>query len=127
MERTHWQVRELRGSLKHEALRVSEMAELLVRKNTVTPVAVWRLLARALHEGDRPLMETWMDRNTGRDRNPGNDPNVPADDRGREAQDRPKPSAKRGGAESPVDSIHVDAPKQQDNARGHRTGRTDNS
>lgn len=38
----------------------------------------------------------------------------------REGQDRAKPSAKAGGAKSPVDSMHVDAPKQQDNARGHR-------
>ncbi len=38
----------------------------------------------------------------------------------REGQDRAKPSEKAGGARSPVDSMHVDAPKQQDNARGHR-------
>jgi hypothetical protein len=68
-----------------------------------------------------------MDRNAGRDRNPGKDANVPAEDKGREAQDRAKPSGKRGGAESPVDSMHVDAPKQQDNARGHRAPRGDNS
>ena len=38
----------------------------------------------------------------------------------REGQDRAKPSEKAGGAKSPVDSMHVDAPKQQDNARGHK-------
>ena len=37
-----------------------------------------------------------------------------------EGQDRAKPSEKAGGARSPVDSMHVDAPKKQDNARGHR-------
>jgi hypothetical protein len=55
-----------------------------------------------------------------RERNPGRDPVVPSEDSGREAQDRSKPSASRGGAESAVDSMHVDAPKRQDNARGHR-------
>jgi hypothetical protein len=34
----------------------------------------------------------------------------------REGQDRAGGS---GGSRSPVDSMHVDAPKQQDNARGH--------
>ena len=38
----------------------------------------------------------------------------------REGQDRAKPTGKAGGAKSPVDSMHVDAPKQQDDARGHR-------
>jgi len=37
----------------------------------------------------------------------------------REAQDRRKGRM----AESPVDDEHVDAPKQQDNARGHKTRR----
>jgi hypothetical protein len=45
------------------------------------------------------------------------DEEIPAEIPGkREAQDR---SSKSGGAESPVDSMHVDAPKKQDNARGH--------
>ena len=56
---------------------------------------------------------------SGRDRNPGGDENVPAEGPKREAQDRAKPRAGAGGAESPVDSMHVDAPKKQDNARGH--------
>jgi hypothetical protein len=37
----------------------------------------------------------------------------------REAQDRE--SNGRAQAQSPNDKNHVDAPKQQDNARGHRT------
>jgi len=40
--------------------------------------------------------------------------------REREAQDRQ--SGRSGQASSPVDAKHVDAPKQQDNSRGHRTG-----
>ena len=59
-----------------------------------------------------------------RDRNPGLDEAVPSEDKGREAQDRAKPSGRSGGAESPVDSMHVDAPKKQDNARGHDHDRT---
>jgi hypothetical protein len=59
-------------------------------------------------------------RNIGKKRDTGRDAEVPAELATREAQDRPKPSPKRGGAESPVDSQHVDAPKRQDNARGHR-------
>jgi hypothetical protein len=56
---------------------------------------------------------------SGRDRNPGGDENVPAESSKREAQDRAKPKPGAGGARSPVDSMHVDAPKQQDNARGN--------
>jgi len=48
------------------------------------------------------------------------DEDVPAELSKREAQDRAKPSPGSGGAKSPVDSMHVDAPKQQDNARGHK-------
>ena len=55
-----------------------------------------------------------------RDRDPGNDLDVPTDDRGREAQDRARPTPKSGGAKSPVDSKHVDAPTKQENERGHR-------
>jgi hypothetical protein len=59
-------------------------------------------------------------RNVGRKRQETDDREVPAELSKREAQDRPKPSAGSGGARSPVDAMHVDAPKQQDNARGHR-------
>ena len=41
----------------------------------------------------------------------------------REAQDRARGRGSQGQAESPVDSMHVDAPKQKDNARGHREGK----
>jgi hypothetical protein len=60
-----------------------------------------------------------MAKSGGRDRNPGGDEHVPAEGGKREAQDRSKPRGGAGGAESPVDSMHVDAPKKQDNARGH--------
>lgn len=53
-------------------------------------------------------------------RNPGNDLDVPSEIHDREAQDRPKPSPRSGGARSPVDSKHVDAPTKQENERGHR-------
>lgn len=59
-------------------------------------------------------------RNIGKKRDTGRDAEVPAELAQREAQDRPKGSAGRGHAESPVDAQHVDAPKRQDNARGHR-------
>jgi hypothetical protein len=59
-------------------------------------------------------------RNVGRKRQETDDPEIPAELSKREAQDRPKPSTGSGGARSPVDAMHVDAPKQQDNARGHR-------
>lgn len=56
----------------------------------------------------------------GRDRNPGRDPVVPAEGAKPEAQDRKKRSPGQGNPRSPVDSIHVDAPNKQDNARGHQ-------
>lgn len=59
-------------------------------------------------------------KNVGSKRLAGKDREIPAELARREAQDRPKPSSRRGGAESPVDSMHVDAPKKQDNKRGHR-------
>jgi hypothetical protein len=59
-------------------------------------------------------------KNVGKKRLVGNDQDVPAELATREAQDRSKPNEHHGGAESPVDSMHVDAPKQQDNKRGHR-------
>ena len=55
--------------------------------------------------------------NVGKKRLVGNDTEVPAELGRREAQDRAKG---KGGAESPVDAMHVDAPKHQRNARGHR-------
>jgi hypothetical protein len=54
-----------------------------------------------------------------KDRNPGGDEVVPAEGAKREAQDRAKPRSGAGGARSPVDAMHVDAPKKQDNTRGH--------
>ena len=56
----------------------------------------------------------------GRDRNPGRDPVVPAEGSKPEAQDRKKGSPGLSNPRSPVDSMHVDAPNKQDNARGHR-------
>jgi hypothetical protein len=38
----------------------------------------------------------------------------------REAQDRAGSRTGSGRARSPVDAMHVDAPKRQENARGHR-------
>jgi hypothetical protein len=58
--------------------------------------------------------------NVGKKRLAGNDQEIPAELNKREAQDR----AAGGGAESPVDSMHVDAPKHQDNKRGHRAERS---
>ena len=59
-------------------------------------------------------------KNVGSKRLDTDDIEVPAELAQREAQDRPKSTEGSGGARSPVDSMHVDAPKQQDNARGHR-------
>ena len=59
-------------------------------------------------------------RNIGKKRDTGSDAEIPAELPRREAQDRSKPSSGGGGAESPVDAQHVDAPKRQDNARDHR-------
>jgi hypothetical protein len=64
-------------------------------------------------------------RNVGSKRLVADDTEVPAELGRREAQDRPKGNERAGQAESPVDSMHVDAPKQQDNVRGHkRRGRS---
>jgi hypothetical protein len=57
--------------------------------------------------------------NVGPKRAATDDAEIPAELAQREAQDRAKGRAGEGRAESPVDSMHVDAPKQQDNARGH--------
>jgi hypothetical protein len=62
-------------------------------------------------------------RNVGKKRRVGNDPEIPAEIGKREAQDRSKGSARSGGAQSPVDAMHVDAPKKQDNKRGHSRDR----
>jgi hypothetical protein len=63
-----------------------------------------------------------MNRNPSRDRNPGADENVPSESVEREAQDRARPSENAGGARSPVDSMHVDAPTRQKNERGNKRG-----
>ena len=59
-------------------------------------------------------------RNVGRKREDTDDSEVPAELAQREAQDRAASRTGDGRAESPVDSMHVDAPKHQDNARGHK-------
>jgi hypothetical protein len=59
-------------------------------------------------------------RNIGKKRDTGRDAEIPAELANREAQDRGKGAMGRGRAQSPVDAQHVDAPKRQDNARGHR-------
>lgn len=59
-------------------------------------------------------------RNVGPKRARTPDPEIPAELAKGEAQDRP--SGKQ--AQSPVDSMHVDAPKQQDNERGHKLKRS---
>ena len=62
-------------------------------------------------------------RNVGSKRQNTRDPEIPAELAQREAQDRPRSRSGEGKAESPVDSMHVDAPKRQDNTRGHRQKR----
>jgi hypothetical protein len=62
-------------------------------------------------------------RNIGKKRDTGRDAEIPAELAKREAQDRAKGETGRGRAQSPIDSQHVDAPKRQDNARGHRQRR----
>ena len=59
-------------------------------------------------------------RNVGSKRATGRDAEIPAELEKREAQDRAKSRTGSGRAESPVDAMHVDAPKQQKNARGNR-------
>jgi hypothetical protein len=59
-------------------------------------------------------------RNVGQKRKATDDTEVPAELARREAQDRPGGRTGEGRAKSPVDAMHVDAPKRQDNARGHR-------
>ena len=60
--------------------------------------------------------------NVGARRQETSDAEVPAEIPGkREAQDRA--GGGKSGAQSPVDSMHVDAPNKQDNARGHAADR----
>jgi hypothetical protein len=63
-------------------------------------------------------------RNVGSKRNRSNDQEVPAELAKREAQDRASSNAGSGRAKSPVDSMHVDAPSRQKNARGHQQKKT---
>jgi hypothetical protein len=58
--------------------------------------------------------------NVGKKRAETRDAEIPAELAQREAQDRASGRPGEGKAESPVDSMHVDAPKKQDNKRGHR-------
>ncbi|HJR66262.1 MAG TPA: hypothetical protein VJ802_07510 [Gemmatimonadaceae bacterium] len=61
--------------------------------------------------------------NVGSKRKNTRDAEVPAELAQREAQDRPSGKSGSGRAESPVDAMHVDAPKKQDNRRGHQQKR----
>ena len=63
-------------------------------------------------------------KNVGSKRRATNDKEVPAELSNREAQDRPKGSGRGGQAKSPVDSMHVDAPTKQENARGRTPKKT---
>lgn len=58
-------------------------------------------------------------RDVGSKRQSSRDPEIPSEAK-REAQDRSRSRTGSGRATSPNDAMHVDAPKQQDNARGHR-------
>ena len=51
--------------------------------------------------------------NIGKKRQVGTDKEIPAELGKREAQDRAKPTERSGGAKSPVDAMHVDAPKKK--------------
>ncbi|HEY9226609.1 MAG TPA: hypothetical protein VIP11_08190 [Gemmatimonadaceae bacterium] len=53
------------------------------------------------------------------------DAEIPAELSRREAQDRSASRTGSGRARSPVDSKHVDRPKQQNNTRGHKQKRRD--
>ncbi len=59
-------------------------------------------------------------RNVGSKRKNTADADIPAELSKREAQDRSSSESGSGRARSPVDAMHVDAPKRQDNARGNR-------
>ena len=62
-------------------------------------------------------------KNVGPKRKNARDAEVPAELAQREAQDRASSKSGSGRAKSPIDAMHVDAPKQQDNERGHRQKR----
>ena len=63
-------------------------------------------------------------RNVGSKRQSSTDAEVPAELAQREAQDRPSSDEDTNHqARSPVDAMHVDTPKHQDNERGHRQQR----
>lgn len=62
-------------------------------------------------------------KNVGAKRKTASDAEVPAELSKREAQDRPAGKSAAAHAQSPVDAMHVDAPKKQHNARGHRARR----
>ena len=62
-------------------------------------------------------------RNVGSKRKATRDAEVPAELAKREAQDRAGSRSGSGRARSPIDAKHVDAPKRQDNERGHRRKR----
>jgi hypothetical protein len=62
-------------------------------------------------------------KNVGPKRKSARDAEVPAELAQREAQDRPSSKSGSGRAKSPIDAMHVDAPKQQDNRRGHQQKR----
>jgi len=64
-------------------------------------------------------------RNVGSKRQDSDDREVPAELAQREAQDRARSHTGSGRAQSPVDSMHVDAPKERDNAAGHRQKKRD--
>ena len=59
-------------------------------------------------------------RNIGAKRDTRRDAEIPAELNKREAQDRAGSRTGSGRAQSPVDAMHVDAPKQQKNARGNK-------
>lgn len=61
--------------------------------------------------------------NVGPKRKSARDSEVPAELAQREAQDRPSSKSGSGRARSPVDAMHVDAPKKQENRRGHQQKR----
>lgn len=64
-------------------------------------------------------------RNVGSKRRETDDKEVPAELARREAQGRAASRTGSGRAQSPVDSMHVDAPKHRDNEHGHRRKKRD--
>ena len=63
-------------------------------------------------------------RNAGSKRKTTTDPEVPAELANLEAQDRKGGASGVGQARSPVDAMHVEAPKKnQEKAQGHRRNR----